>query len=357
MSIPSYRPPGPDPLVTHRVESYRVELLNRKDEVLGDLDGVTGGSVEMNANATLRISGNLDLIDQGQNINFSSDRVRIWWQVQGVEPWPLGVYLLDQPSVRMTDEGREWEIGLIDKLAVLQDAAVEQPFSLPAGTVVTTAVRDLILSTGETRLAVTESAEKLASMRVWEAGTSLIRIINDLLSDINYWALWTDGQGQFRVEPYVRPEYRPIMWDFHEGAASIHTPEWVRVHDLGEVPNKVILISQAAEDEEALVATATNSNPESLTSTVTRGRVIAHVEDGVEVANQATLQSMAERKLLDLSAPAASLEVDHAPVPLWYNDAVTFQSQGHSVTATVTKMSMNLVSGTLVAAEWRELDV
>lgn len=348
-------PDPPDPLLTHRTESFRIEHLDRHGESLGDLDGVIGGTVELNANAPLRGGGSLLLQDQNQGIDWGKDRVRIWWEVEGVEPWPLGVYLLDMPTEAYTESGKSWEIGLIDKLAVLQDDAVEQTFSLPAGTVVTTAVRDLIQSAGETQISITSSTDTLANMRVWDAGESKLRIINDLLDSINYWALWTDGHGQYRVEPYVRPENRAIAWRFHEGIDSIHTPDWVRNLDLGSVPNKVILVSQAPEDEPSLVATATNENPASPTSYQARGRWVTHVEDGIETDSQSALQAMTDRKLADLSSPAAALEVTHAAVPLWYNELVSYRSQGHEALATVTKFAVTLAPGALVAAEWREI--
>lgn len=347
--------PKTDPLHAHRVESYRVEHLTRSEELIRDLDGVTGGSISLNANAVLRGSGQLELVEQQQNINLVRDRVRIWWEVDGVDPWPLGVYLLDSPTVKHDDTGSSREIQLIDKLAIIQDDRVEKPYSVPAGTNITGEVKALIESTGERNIALTEDSTVLNSMMVWEAGESKLRIINDLLEVINYWSLFTDGMGSYRVEPYVRPENRPVAYSFIEGEQAIHTPDWEDEQDFSEVPNKVVLVSQPAEEEEPLIATAMDTNPASPTSFPNRGRWVTYTDNGIEAANQEQLQGLADRKLLDLTDPVQKLSISHAPVPLWYNNAVRFTSQGKNTLATVTSFTYSLSPGELVQAEWRQI--
>src|SRR5690606_24540072 len=120
-------------LTGHRVERVRVELLNRNESSKGDLDGVAGGRLEWNAAADLPAGGNLDLVDRGQDINYSLDRVRVWWEVVGVEEWALGVYVLSAPSTQYTDSGTSRQITLLDKLTIIREDALVSTLQVPAG--------------------------------------------------------------------------------------------------------------------------------------------------------------------------------------------------------------------------------
>lgn len=342
-------------LTGHRREAFRVELLTRTDASLGDLDGVEGGHLEWNANADLPAGGSITLLDLGQAIDFSSNRVRVWWEVEGVEPWALGVYVLAAPSTQYLADGRSREIALIDKLTVVRDDALLETLQVPAGANIVDAVIAQIQAVGETRIAATGSSAVLTNAMTWEPGTSRLRVINDLLTVAGYWALWTDRLGQFRVEPYIAPADRPVVWDFAEGPLAIHTPDWTYELALWDATNTVIMISQADDDDVTWTASAVDANPASPTSTVAMGRVLNPiVEENVEAASLADLQAQANRKLLDNSNVVGKLAVTHAALPLWYNEAVTFRSQGVDTRATITKMSLDLAIGALVAAEWRQ---
>ena len=345
-------------LTGNRKEGYRVELLTETDASLGTLDYVDGGSLDWNANADLPAGGSLSLETPpagAQEINISKDRVRIWWEVEGEEPWPLGVYVMAAPAIAYRADGSSRQITLIDKLTVVKDDSLLATLQVPAGTNIIQTVVEQINAAGETRIAATPSASTLANNLTWDPGTSRLRVINDLLTAAGYWTLWTDRTGQFRVEPYVAPAERPIAWTFEEGAAAIHSPEWEYELALWDATNTVVLISQASEDQPAMVAYAIDDNPDSPTSTVSMNRTLNPiVEENVEAESQEALQAQAIRKLLDNSNVVGKLSVDHAAVPVWYNEAVAFKSQGIDTRATITKMSLSLEPGALIRAEWRQ---
>lgn len=339
----------------HREERIRVELLTNSEQSQGYLDGVSGGELSWNANADLPGGGHISLEDTGQGINVSKDRIRIWWEVTGEEPWPLGVYVISAPSTQYHESGSGREITLIDKLAVVRDDVLVTTLQVPAGSNVVQAVVQQIQATGETKIASTSSETALSNSMTWEPGTSRLKVINDLLSVAGYWALWTDNRGQFRVEPYIAPADRAVVYEFKEGKASIHSADWEYELALWEATNTVVMISQADDDGTTWSAYAVDDNPDSPTSTISMGRVLNPiVEENVEAASQLDLQQQANRKLLSNSNVVGKLSVSHAPVPLWYNEAIRFTSQGMDSKATVTKMSLNLSPGSLVSAEWRQ---
>lgn len=345
-------------LAAHRQSSYTVTLLDRDDQEIQTLDGVTGGSVTNNVNARLRQSGSLTLTDRGQGVDWASQRVRIDWHVHtrlGDKHWGLGVFLFAAPKLSQHDGWRQWSVELLGKLTVVDEDKVEGTYSVATGTNVTDLVVSLIQSAGEDRIACTPSDAVTTAMMTWDPGTPKLTIINDLLASINYWALWTDGVGQYRVEPYVAPAQRPVTWLFEEGESSIHLPEWDLDQDTAGVPNKIVLVGQGSEDEPALVGLALNENPDSPYSFQARGRWITHTDSGVEAADQSTLTALAQRKLIDLSTPNATISAQHMPIPLLGNERVAWRSQGEVADAIVQQATLDLAAGALMSSELLEV--
>lgn len=371
-----YAPAGPPPLVTHRSERIIVELLDEFDNLRGQLAGVqVGGTIEQNVHRQVRGGGNIVLVEDDSlpwpidgvttplrlsDVDWYKDRIRVSWSVEGGPRWALGTFIVSAPSVSFGDGFTSLSAELLDKLTVPQQDAVEASYSLAPGTVVTDAVEALLLTTGETRMAITESAATLGSGFVWEAGTSKLRVINDLLASINYFSLWCDGSGQYRAEPYVRPDDRTPSWRFEEGETSIHSPEWTREQDLYNVPNRVVLVSQGDGETEALTSTypATEAESDEIMPKLgysARGRWIVHPETGVEANTQAVLDSLARQRLADLADSVANLSVLHAAVPLELNNTVYFRSQGHEALAVVQELAYTLGEGELCRSSWREV--
>lgn len=343
-------------LTGHRTEGYRVELLTNTDASLGELGYVEGGHLEWNSNADLPGGGSI-LLEQvpDLNVNESKDRIKIWWEVEGVAPWPLGVYVMAAPATSYRADGSSRQITLIDKLTVVRDDLLLTTLQIPAGANIVQAVVQQINAAGETRVAATPSAAALSNSMTWSPGTSRLRVINDLLTAAGYWSLWTDREGQFRVDPYVAPAARPVAWVFEEGQTAIHSPEWEYELALWDATNTVVLVSQADDNDVVMTAYAVDDNPDSPTSTVSMGRTLNPiVEENVEAQSQAALQAQANRKLLDNSNVVGKLSVSHAVIPVWYNEAVSFKSQGIDTRATITKMSLDMAPGALVRAEWRQ---
>lgn len=343
-------------LTGHRVESHRVELLTRTEASLGDVDGVEGGSLVWDATADLPSGGSLQLVESGQTIDYSSNRVRVWWVVEGYGEWPLGVFVLAAPATAYSESATSRGVALIDKLTVIADDRLRQTLQVAAGANIVQAVVGQIQAAGETRIAATDSSAVLTNAMTWDPGTPRLKVVNDLLAAANYAKLWTDRYGLFRVEPYVEPASRPVAWEFEEGAASIHSPRWEHELALWEASNFVMLTSQATAGGAVFTATAVDENPASPTSTVSMGRVLNPIiVENVEASSQADLETQAVRMLLDASNVVGKLRVSHAAVPVWYGEAVRFSSQGVDTVATVARMSLDLSPGALVAAEWRQV--
>ena len=325
------------------------------ESVTGRLDGVTSCRVEHNVNAAIRGGCSLSLRDvAGQDLDWASVRFRPWVRVNNLT-WPLGVFLPASPSLSHDEFGSAWEVSCLDKTSILDQDVMTSSYSVPVGTVVTDRVAELISGAGEASTAITPSTLTTRSPQTWEPGTSRLRIINDLLDGINYFSLWADRHGQYRAEPYRRPQDRSLAATFAAGEAAIHSPRWSRAQDIAGVPNRTVVIVEGDEDTPGMTATADNTDPASPYSIPSRGRVVARTYTGVEAADQPTLDALAARYLADASTPSATLEVQHASVPLDGNDVVRFASAGVDTLAVVEGWQVDLTPGSLMTGTWREV--
>lgn len=339
----------------HRTERFYLELLTKNEQSLGYLDGFEGGDLAWNANADLPGGGSVLLEDLGQDINYSRDRVKVWQQIDDLAPIPWGVFCIAAPTKAYRADGGSRQVTLLDKVTVLRDDVLTSTLQIPAGTNVVQAMVAQVQAAGETAIAFTPSSTTLTNDMTFNPGISRHKVISELATVAGYWSAWTDRNGQFRIEPYRSPADRPESYRFEQGETSIHSPNWEYELDLWSATNTVVFVSQAEDDEVPFSAYAVDDNPDSPTSTVSMGRVLNPiVEENVEANSQATLQLMANRKLIDNSNVVGKMRVSHRSIPVWYNEAVRFKSDGIDTKATITTMSLPLIPGSLIQAEWRQ---
>ncbi|QOP65217.1 minor tail protein [Microbacterium phage Zayuliv] len=340
-----------DVLYGDRVTSYRWEVLehsNGIDQLVGILDGVSDGSLSWTQNAAVKGTGKAEVVDldvaqQGMmriaQLKLESVRLRPVQIIAGLPENPLGVYLLSAAVEEWEDTGRVWSLKLLDKCTVPEQDKVDQSYAVPAGTNILQRVKSILASAGE-YIAIDNSVTLATSSgMVWEAGTSKLKIINELLDVAGYNALWMDGNGDFRVTPRVLPADRPINYEFlgiprelRDGDKGIYSPDWNRERDSFDVPNKVVAVEAAGgEDTAALIGQWTNTDPASPYSYVSRGnRWITHTLDSVEVpdgndaSKLAFLQNRARATLVQMSAVQAQAKVEHLPIPVRVGDVLRF---------------------------------
>lgn len=333
-----------------RITSYRWEVLehsNGIDQLVGVLDGVSDGSLKWTQNTAVKGGGSVEVVDLavaqpgmlrvGQ-LALSSVRLRPVCLVQGLPENPLGVYLVSNAKERWGATGRVWELELLDRATVPDQDVFDQSHALAAGGNILHRVKG-ILATCNEFIDIDMTISLVASTNmVWEAGTSKLKIINDLLDVIGYNSLWVDGWGNFRVTPRVLPAQRSITYEvlgipreLADGEQSIYRPDWSLDRDSFDVPNKVIAVEAAGgEDVAALIGTWTNEDPSSPYSYQARGRWIPHVLDSVEVpeGDDASkiefLQARARATLVQMSAVQAQAKIEHLPIPIRVGDALRF---------------------------------
>lgn len=326
-----------------RNPSWRVHLLDRFDADMGVLDTVTSGTIDLNANEPLGGSGSLRL-DSVSGIDFRNDRVRVVFDpdIPGVDPWPIATMRFMSPTQTIDDYGAKYEVKLLPKTQILEAASLPVWYSLPAGTNVVDAIVALIENTGESRIAATLSDAVLPSATVFES-KSVRGVVNELAAAVNYWSVFTDGSGQFRVEPYLLPRERPTVWQFTEGdnASSILMGEVGREHDYVVIPNVARVYREGDDETPGIEGVYVNDNPDDPESIVNKPEQSLPAES-VQVESQGEADALAYRRWADAQSPLVKLTASHEIVPVFPNDVISYRVGEHSGRASVQSQSYEL---------------
>ena len=175
----------------------------------------------------------------------------------------------------------------------------------------------MIASTGDTTGLIADGTETLVNPMTWDAGTTKLQIVNDLLDAGGYFALACDGMGRFVARTYTAAEYRGTAWEFPGG----YLPDFPRDRGNLMVPNRFVAVSRSDDpDTPALVATATDINgPNGYTA---RGRWITVTETDIEATSQDVLERIAARKLATAQQTSDTIEITHPWLPIDLNDVV-----------------------------------
>lgn len=308
-----------DPLVDHRDEVWRYDLLDNTDAVVGQLEGVEeGGTLEFSVHNTIRSSGSLPITGpEVVDIDWDAHRIAPWYSLDGGATWePWGIYLPTTPEVEWVDGEPSATIDLFDKLAIPSRNKVAASYAVDAGDNPIAEALTVLGLSGTHRVVAEPTTETLSVPMVWDPQTTHLRMDNDLLRAANYFSLWVDHDGAFRLDPYVRPQDRGTAFTFRSGVSSIHEGRIRRRQDTFDIPNRVTLTGPSDGETPALTsAPATDEDPNSPYSYVNRGYWVDYTET-VEATSQSVLDALAARRLIELQSPSASLTIRHAPLPL-----------------------------------------
>lgn len=376
-----------------RYELYTHDSATGVDALVGSLDGVkAGGLMRWVSGVPVKKSVTLTVVDLAESepgklrisdVNRVTIRVRPVMVIEGLLEIPLSMYVVTGAHEVWSDTGREFELELHDKSAVLNEDLMDETFTADTATPVLEIVRSVVASAGETIAVDGSDTRTLTSEMVWPVGTPKLTIVNELLYDVlDYNTLWVDGEGNFRATPYVRPAARSIrytvlndetgerlMRELTDGARSIYSPDWARDRDTYRVPNKVTAVQQGMVDGPPLTGTATNENADSDLSYEARGgRWISSPPLMVEVpdfsgepdpdaAAVAFLVEKARRSLIASSSVQAAVSVECLPIPLELLDAIRFASAPAGIDArhTVRSVSFPLRFDGLMSLELQEV--
>lgn len=325
------------PVPGSRRFAFRYELLDANNAKIGDLTDVESCTVTMNWLADIKRTATFQLKDTDQ-IDFLSNRIKPYVQLRippyGPEDWvewPQGVFLLSSPQRTTDTTGTRWRsVTAYDAAQVYADDLVTARYTVAAAAKYTDAVSTLL---GSVPKNITTSASVLPATLEWPPGTSKLKIINELLSAVNYESLSFDEDGIATVRPYRLPSQRPSEFTYADNAVSVMLPTVTQDLDLFSVPNSWVLVV-SNPDQSALTSTYTNSNPASPTSTVRRGRTIVDFRTQQNAADQGSLDALVSRLAFEASQVYEAIQFETGLMPIHSgNDAYRIEYSPMAIAA------------------------
>ena len=205
-------------------------------------------------------------------------------------------------------------------------------------------------------LTVISVAPTLRNGSVANTDDTWFTFISDLIANANF-SFGLEPEGNVIFEPYTDLASMRPKWIFDDSNSSILLPEITNERDLFNVPNVVEVVYST--DNGILTSVAINDDPESITSTVSRGRIVRHRETSPSISEnmtganaQAYLDAYAEKLLRNLSNVEHELTYSHGYCPVRLGDCVllNYERAGLvNVRAKVIRQEIDCETGCTVA--------
>jgi hypothetical protein len=301
----------------HRRLSFRYELLDKDLRKKADLFTIKSGEVSHNAFATIKRTAKFTLVDNGE-IDYLNDRikpfVRLWVKDRWVD-FSQGVFLLSSPT-RSDETGKVIrEIDAYDGLLVLEEDKFQDRYKIASGTTYYQAVIDILASAGITVYNIENTDKVLPKEKEFEPGKEKLYAINELLGEINYTPIHVDVDGIYTSSYYRSPSTSAVDYTYKDDELSVTFEGMSEELDLSFVPNKWVVVRTNSE-EEPLFSVYTNDNPDSATSTVSRGRTIVDYREIDDIADQNSLDAYTQRIAFNASQVYGKISFETAIMPM-----------------------------------------
>ncbi|RSX53033.1 hypothetical protein [Bifidobacterium samirii] len=348
---------------TTRIRVMRVDRLTGLET--GVVQGIErGGSITRNQDtsigetASLTIAGDLDL---------GTDLVRIWadldYENGDTESIALGTFL-PNAAKREIDGGADSQpLDLYGRLRELQDSGFPTPVTLAAGSDPMAFIEEQIRESGLGIAPHDECTWRMGDQ--WTFGmdddtrsSSRLNAINTLLDLIGWQSARTDPMGSVVLQPYTRPADRAPAWTFREGGGARFLRSMTDERDWFDTKNEIIVIYTGQDRD--IRGHALDDDPDSMFSTVSRGRTISDTVVYNDVPANMTdneLQRMADDKASELLATAQAvirrITFTHLYAPISPGDVITIDYPSGQVNGdfSVRTQTISLTAGLPVECE------
>lgn len=229
-----------------------------------------------------------------KDINFLTDRIRVIITLNGKD-YPLGIFLVTTETITQSAGISGVEIEAYSILYLAQRKKIEEALYIPAGTNYITEIMQLLSSCGINDVEAESTEYTFATSRSdWDIGTSVLDIVNQLLSEIAYNSAWVNLNGVVRLTKYEQPEIGNVRHVYSAGEYSVIGSDYKITSDRFDKANVFRVTCENPELESLMVAISENNNVDSPFSTVNVGRVL-YVERVDSIPSQTALQNYANK--------------------------------------------------------------
>lgn len=276
--------------------------VTRDNQPISDLTTfVRKGRVSFDPDRNIKWAFEAD-VDAGAGIKPYTDYIAPYLTVEHEDGTSqtsqFGIYMTVPPRQSISQTSSTVTIDSRDLTWILSSVTYPNGCSFVSGQNIVGTVRSIITAAGITRHSILDHGAVLPADTSWKAGSSYLTVINDLLGMVGYYTLYMTKDGQLASRPYVSDKNKAPSRTYDTttpGTVSI-----VRTIERDTSPERIanqVTVIGPITMEVPIVATRTNDNPSSPTSTVSLGMTITKTYEGVQVADQESAEIQAQRYL------------------------------------------------------------
>ena len=299
-------------------EYYVVDPKSWKDIKL--LDTVKSCSITRDAEAETLGSASFDI---SESVGERYIRVYLVTIQNGIkEKYPLGTFLVQTPSSSFNGKTKDVVMDAYTPLLELKENQPPLGYTVLKNEDIMSIAYRLTRDSARAPVVETESKTKLFYDFVADPNDTWLSFLTDLIANAKY-NFDLDEMGRILFSPRQDTASLQPVWTFDDGNSSILYPDMSMDHDLYGIPNVVEVIYSSGSN--SYYAKVINDDPNSPTSTVSRGREIVYRVTDPDVIGDPTqnqIQEYAERLLRELSSLEYTVTYTHGYCPVRVGDCV-----------------------------------
>lgn len=271
-------------------------------------------------------------------------------QNKEVERVPLGVYLVQTPETNFDGVRGTVSIDAYSPLMELKEKYPDVGYSITKNTELLSLIPNLVRSNLRAPVKkISKDEQLLYDDYVSELDDTWMEFINKLLSNKTKYHICLADDGTVYFDKNKNVDKHGPVWNYSSNGSTILYPEINVKEDIYGLPNKIEVMYN--DENNYMYSSVTNDNPNSILSTVSRGRTIVYRETSpsiVGVPSQEELDEYANAMLKKLSTISVEITYKHGYCPVRIGDIVSFDYPEvglNNVKAKVTKQVLRCEVG------------
>ena len=320
-------------------EYYIVDPKTRQDIEL--IDTVKSSTIQRDAEAETLGSATIDMTE---SVGESYIRIYLITIQNGLrERHPLGTFLVQTPSLNFNGRLQNISVDAYTPLIELKESPPPLGYSILKNSNVMDFAYRLARERARAPVVKTECNTLLGMNFTASTDDTWLTFLSDLIANAKYnFAL--DEMGRILLSPYQDTASLQPVWTYNDDNSSILYPEISVDRDLYGIPNVVEVIHSNGAGY--YFVRAVNDDPNSVTSTVSRGREIIHRVNNPDLVGKPTetqVKDYANQLLRELSVLEYTVTYTHGYCPVRLGDCVRL----NYARAGITNIKAKVISQTI----------
>ena len=320
-------------------EYYIVDPKTWKDIEL--IDTVKSSTIQRDAEAETLGSATIDMTE---SVGESYIRIYLITIQNGLrERHPLGTFLVQTPSLNFNGRLQNISVDAYTPLIELKESPPPLGYSILKNSNVMDFAYRLARERARAPVVKTDCNTLLAMNFTASTDDTWLTFLSDLIANAKYnFAL--DEMGRILLSPYQDTASLQPVWTYNDDNSSILYPEISVDRDLYGIPNVVEVIHSNGAGY--YFVRAVNDDPNSVTSTVSRGREIIHRVNNPDLVGKPTesqVKDYANQLLRELSVLEYTVTYTHGYCPVRLGDCVRL----NYARAGITNIKAKVISQTI----------